>query len=186
MLERYIVYRSAVLDFWITMSSQYCSNVLGVEFDEQKWLKSFALFQQDIWPKYLQAGLYEMYFDDKKMKQTKIKLADEEFEELPVTHVANLSDYSLFEDYLQADMYIETTRALKYHLMPFILHPAGDIKPDKQEHLKSLQSLCKSDFLNRDEFVIYQGLIETLEMGSKWSQQQTDLYLEKSIGDLAD
>ena len=73
-----------------------------------------------MWPKYLQAGLNEMYYSDQRMKQTKIKLASEEFEELPPTHISNLPDYDLFEDYLQADMMIEVTRALKYTLMELI------------------------------------------------------------------
>lgn len=111
------------------------------------------------------------YFEKNMMKQKPIKLVDEEFEELPPTSLDNLQDYSLFEDYLQADMYIEATRALKFHLMPYLIDPTGIVKPDKDGDLKTLQAQCRNEFLNRDEFVIYQGLIETLEMGSKWSQK---------------
>ena len=91
-----------------------------MRFDELSWAKDFAKLQGALWPKYLQAGLNEMYYSDKQMKQTRIRLADEEFGELPSSHLNNLSDYELFADYLQADMHIEVARALKHHLMPFV------------------------------------------------------------------
>ena len=48
------------------------------------------------------------------MKDREIRLDPEEFADLPVSRVNSLSDFKLFEDYLQADMIIEVTRFLKY------------------------------------------------------------------------
>lgn len=70
-----------------------------------------------------------MYYSDKtRMKQTRIKLADAEFEELPVTHLQSLPDYDLFDDFLQADMMIEIARALKYVLMTFVAEKVSPLR----------------------------------------------------------
>ena len=43
---------------------------------------------------------------------------------MPETHLQNLADYELFSDFLQADLIIESARALKYNLMPYVLNKA--------------------------------------------------------------
>ena len=61
-------------------------------------------------------------------------------------------------------MNIEVARGLKYHLMTFVhakVHPGAKGGSD----LAFLQDLCKKEFLSRDEFQHYQGLIEKLPMG---------------------
>lgn len=107
-----------------------------------------------------------MYYNDNKMKmkQNKIKLQAIEFEDLPPTHLSNLPDFELFSDYLQADMTIEVSRALKYHLMPFVLDRVESDGENRAENLEFLQDYCKNEFLKIDEFIIYQGLIEGLNM----------------------
>ena len=76
--------------------------------------------QLDLWPKYLQAGLNEMYYELKHIKESIIQLDSSEFAELPVTHLKSLDDYKLFEDYLASDIMIEIARFLKYQLMTLV------------------------------------------------------------------
>ena len=124
-----------------------------------------------------------MYFKVTKMKGKEIRLAPDEFQELPVTHVDSLSDYNLFEDYLQSDMIIEVTRLLKYQLMTMVQKKQNSTS---NEHLKLLQEHCQGEILRRDEFIHYQDLIQELKMDEKWSASQTDKYLERSINELPD
>lgn len=72
-------------------------------------------------------------------------------------------------------MIIESARALKFHLMPFVLDrffgnepPSETIKVDAMEFL---QYYCKTELLKRDEHSIYNGIIEKLDMGKKWSAE---------------
>lgn len=115
---------------------QFCEGSLEVDFNEEKWSKDFAILQRDLWPKFLQVGLYELYHSARDIKN-KISLASEEFEELPPSHLNNLSDYDLFEDFLQANMMIEVSRALKYQMMTFIRDKVDGEK--KEEKLAFLQ-----------------------------------------------
>ena len=84
-------------------------------------------------------------------------------------------------------MMIEMSRALKYHLMPFVLRKVqveqGLIR-EEAELLTFLQEMCKNEFLKNDEFKHYQGGIETLNMNDKRSSSHTDEYLKRSINDI--
>lgn len=107
-----------------------------------------------------------MYLKVTQMKGKEIRLAPDEFQELPVTHVDSLSDYNLFEDYLHADMVIEVTRLLKYQLMTMVQKKQNSTS---NEDLKLLQEHCLGEILRRDEFVHYQDLIQELKLDEKWS-----------------
>ena len=187
--ESYVPNRSAALDMWLQLAEQFCQVFPTESYDGQKWSKHFALLQRDLWPKYLQAGLNEMYFSDQRMKQTKVKLSDEEFDELPASHLKSLPDYDLFVDFVQADMIIEVSRALKYHFMPYVLRKVQkehQLEQGEKEQLEFLQEHCITEFLSRDEYVHYVGLIEELDMGGRWSSSETDKYMQQTIGELAD
>lgn len=136
----------------------------NVEFDEEKWTKDFAIFQQALWPKYLQTCLNEMYSTDKKGEVKKpIRLVDDEFAELPTSSLNNLPEYDLFEDFLKADMVIEVARSLKYHLMKFVLDkyspetkfPTREETAKREASLKALHEKCLKEFLHKDEYVHY-------------------------------
>lgn len=111
----------------------------------------------DLWPKYLQAGLNELYYTVTNMKEQRIQLSKEEFDELPITHLDSLPDYELFENYMLADMIIEVTRFLKYQLMHSVLKQQSSA--EKERDLQFLQEHCLNEILREDEFKIYQGLI---------------------------
>ena len=47
----------------------------------------------------------------------KIRLAEEEFDDLPFSALLNMDNFSMFQDYLQSDMWLEMTRAFKIIVM---------------------------------------------------------------------
>ena len=47
----------------------------------------------------------------------KIRLAEEEFDDLPFSALHNMDNFSMFKDYLQSDMWLEMTRAFKIIVM---------------------------------------------------------------------
>ena len=163
MKTRYIVCRAFALDVWQSLARQFVEGSFDKRFNEEWWTKEFAQLQHDLWPKYLQAGLNEMYYSDSRMKQSRIKLADEEFEDLPPTHLESLPDYDLYEDYLASDLVIEAQRGLKYLLMSFVLDKVSPErrfateaeKEERKGYLEILRELCIKEFLHRDEFVHY-------------------------------
>ena len=63
-------------------------------------------------------------------KQKQIRLDEEEFEELPRFALKNMKDFAMFEDYLEADMIIEVTRAFKIQVMDEIQKHL--LPPDRQ------------------------------------------------------
>ena len=63
-------------------------------------------------------------------KQRPIQLDNEEFNELPRFALKNMKDNILFEDYLEADMIIEMTRAFKVQVMAEI--QKNLLPPDRQ------------------------------------------------------
>ena len=184
MVEDFIPLRNTVLDIWNNLARQFSEEVFKLSsFDEERWAVDFATLQGELWPKFLQVGLMDMYYRDREMRQGKqIKLAPEEFEDLPATTMDNLGDYSMFENFLYASMHIEVARSLKFHLMRLVRDKVvGPDGPKREEDLSFLQDYCVREFLKREEHSIYQGLVEGLQMNQKWGDEQTDLYLERSI-----
>ena len=180
----FVPLRNRVLDIWNSLARQFSLEVFNLgSFDEERWAKDFALLQGELWPKFLQVGLMDMYYRDREMKQGKqIKLAPEEFEDLPATTLDNLGDYSMFDNFLYASMHIEVVRALKFHLMRLVRDKViGKDGRKREEDLSFLQDYCTSELLKREEHSIYQRLLEELQMNQKWGDEQTDLYLERSI-----
>ena len=128
----------------------------------------------------------DMYYRDREMKRGRvIKLAPEEFDDLPATAMDNLGDYKMFDNFLYASMHIEVVRAFKFHMMRLVRDKVvGSDGREREEDLRFLQDYCIREFLKRDEHSIYQGLLEGLQMNQKWGDEQTDAYLERSIDQL--
>lgn len=66
-------------------------------------LTEWANFVEAIWPKYLQVGLLSVA---NLMKFPPVRLTKEEFENLPASHMDNMQEVRLFDDFLRHDFVI--------------------------------------------------------------------------------
>lgn len=123
-----------------------------------------------------------------ELSQTKIKLEKSEFKDMPASWLDNLDDYSLFEDYIASDMIIEVARALKIKAVDLVQSieskGSGQSAEEKSKEVEFLRKIASEEFLRDDEFNHYNNLMNNLKLGSKWTTEQTQEYLQKAIGDL--
>ena len=99
----------------------------------------------------------------------------------------NMDDYMMFEDYLEADMIIEMTRAFKVQVMAEI---QKNLLPEDRQilneqplaELQFLQRLCIKEYLAKDENY-YNEILQALEGNTKWSSDSTETYIECVKGD---
>ena len=66
-------------------------------------LAEWANFVEAIWPKYLQVGLNTVA---NSMGFPPVKLTKEEFENLPASHMDNMAEVRLFDDFTRHDFVI--------------------------------------------------------------------------------
>ena len=100
----------------------------------------------------------------------------------------NMDDYMMFEDYLEADMIIEMTRAFKVQVMAEI---QKNLLPEDRQilneqplaELQFLQRLCIKEYLAKDENY-YNEILQALEGNTKWSSDSTETYIECVSKDL--
>lgn len=69
---------------------------------------------RQIWPKYMQACLFEFATHS---NQPALLLDKQCFEELPESALNNINDFKLFQNYKEFDVEIETHRALKHQFL---------------------------------------------------------------------
>ena len=130
----------------------------------------------------------ELYYSDRQTREKETELALDEFQDLPPSALNNVKERHMFDDYLSADLIIEVSRGLKYHLLEFLKGNDAnynDVSPEQRElDLKFLRENDLKEWLERDEFVHYGHLLETLDMNQKWSDEETNKYLKQSIDEL--
>ena len=129
----------------------------------------------------------ELYKSDRQMREKETELAEDEFQDLPPSALKNVKERHMFDDYLASDLIIEVSRGLKYHMLEFLKGNDAnynDVSPEQRESdLEFLRENDLKEWLERDEYVHYGRLLETLDMNQKWSVQETDNYLNQSMNE---
>ena len=62
----------------------------------------------------------ELYKGDRQNRDKETELAEDEFQDLPPSALNNVKERHMFDDYLAADLMIEVSRGLKYHLLELL------------------------------------------------------------------
>ena len=186
MKTRFIPTRALALDFWSDLATQFCEKH-KIDYVEEEWGRDFVKFQDKIWPKYLQACYNEMALKPELGK--KIRLAEEEFDDLPFSALHNMDNFSMFKDYLQSDMWLEMTRAFKIIVMKQIhLHLLPEdrniLDNDPLKELQFLNELCIKEFLKNDEESYYNSILKDLKPEQKWSYSDTETYIRCVMDEL--
>ena len=119
----------------------------------------------------------------------RIRLAEEEFEELPFSALQNMDNFSMFKDYLASDMWLEMTRTFKIvvmktiqqHLLPVDRNVLGN---DPLKEIEFLNELCINEFLKNDEESYYNSILKDLKPEQKWSYNDTETYIRCVMDEL--
>ena len=119
----------------------------------------------------------------------RIRLADEEFADLPISALMNIDNFAMFQDYLRSDMWLEMARAFKLNAMK---HIQASMLPDdrilmaggERRELKFLQVMCIDHFLKNDEETYYNSILKDLKPEEKWSYNDTEIYVQCALDEL--
>ena len=187
-----IPYRDNGIQLWVDLRYQHAEREGDLPDDEAEEervrahnISEYTKFMNEIWPKYLQVGLWEM---SQKLNCRTISLEPEEFAEMPDSWCDNIlpktdpktgkvsdkNDWrSVFSDFLREDILIETCRFFKLRAILELCEGANEIQFVTKKFKKEV--LDEVDFEQ-----IYKGMIKNLP-GEKWQQEHTNSYLETSM-----
>lgn len=135
-----------------------------------------------------------------KMKRKNVDLGKDLKKGLPLSIMKNESDYRLFDNFVRCEFEIEMVRAIKFQELTALAKQQiidvseDDLMDQTREKFKDLLRKDVPTFIvdhilnskkasekNITEESIYNGILHMLETNAKWTEQDTDEYIDISV-----